>query len=56
MFIFAPVKTMTFDNEKAAMDLAKKIKDTLDHVNARELELGAAGLASLIWLEDTEGL
>ena len=33
LFIFAPVKTKTFDNEKAAMDLAKKIKDTLDHHN-----------------------
>jgi carboxypeptidase Q len=37
-------------------DYHHSIKDTLDHVNARELELGAAGLASLIWLEDTEGL
>jgi Zn-dependent M28 family amino/carboxypeptidase len=30
--------------------------DTLDKVNARELHLGAATLASLIWLVDQEGL
>jgi hypothetical protein len=30
--------------------------DTLDHVNRRELELGAAALAALIWLVDTHGL
>jgi len=30
--------------------------DTLDHVNRRELELGAASLAALIWLVDTHGL
>jgi len=30
--------------------------DTLDKVNPRELELGAAALASLIWLVDSEGL
>jgi len=37
-------------------DYHHSIKDTLDNVNARELELGAAALASLIWLEDSEGL
>jgi len=30
--------------------------DTLDKVNRRELELGAAALASLIWLVDPHGL
>ena len=30
--------------------------DTLDKVNARELHLGAAALASLIWLVDVHGL
>ncbi|QYM79462.1 M20/M25/M40 family metallo-hydrolase [Horticoccus luteus] len=30
--------------------------DTIDHVNPRELHLGAAALAALIWLIDTEGL
>lgn len=30
--------------------------DSIDKVNPRELELGAAGLAALIWLVDTEGL
>ena len=30
--------------------------DTLDKVNPRELHLGAAALASLIWLVDTQGL
>ncbi len=30
--------------------------DSIDKVNPRELELGAASLAALIWLVDTEGL
>jgi len=30
--------------------------DTLDHVNPRELELGAAAMAALVWLVDTQGL
>jgi carboxypeptidase Q len=30
--------------------------DTIDKVNPRELHLGAAALASLIWLVDTQGL
>ena len=30
--------------------------DTIDKVNSRELQLGAASLAALIWLVDTEGL
>jgi Zn-dependent M28 family amino/carboxypeptidase len=30
--------------------------DTIDKVHPRELQLGAAALASLIWLVDTEGL
>jgi hypothetical protein len=30
--------------------------DTVDQVNRRELELGAAALAALIWLVDTHGL
>lgn len=30
--------------------------DTMDKVNARELEIGAASLAALIWLVDTQGL
>ncbi len=30
--------------------------DTLDQVNPRELHLGTAALASLIWLVDTQGL
>ena len=30
--------------------------DSFDKVNARELHLGAAALASLIWLVDTQGL
>jgi Zn-dependent M28 family amino/carboxypeptidase len=37
-------------------DYHHTVKDTLDHVNPRELELGAAALASLIWLEDTDSL
>lgn len=31
-------------------------RDTIDAVNPRELHLGAAALAALIWLVDTEGL
>jgi hypothetical protein len=31
-------------------------RDSIDAVNARELHLGAAALASLIWLVDTQGL
>ena len=30
--------------------------DTIDKVNPRELHLGAASLAALIWLVDTQGL
>jgi hypothetical protein len=37
-------------------DYHHSVKDTLDNVNPRELELGAAALASLVWLEDSEGL
>ena len=33
LFILAPVLTKTFDNEKAALDLADKIKQTLSHHN-----------------------
>ena len=30
--------------------------DTIDKVNPRELHLGAAAMASLVWLVDTQGL
>jgi hypothetical protein len=37
-------------------DLHHTTVDTIDKVNPRELHLGAAALASLIWLVDTQGL
>jgi carboxypeptidase Q len=37
-------------------DLHHTTEDSLDKVNPRELHLGAAALASLIWLVDTQGL
>lgn len=37
-------------------DLHHTTADAIDQVNARELHLGAAALASLIWLIDTQGL
>ena len=37
-------------------DLHHSREDTLDKVNARELQLGAAAMASLVWLVDTQGL
>lgn len=37
-------------------DIHHTTADSLDKVNPRELHLGAAALASLIWLVDTQGL
>ena len=37
-------------------DYHHSARDTLDQVNPRELHLGAAALAALVWLVDTEGL
>ncbi len=37
-------------------DLHHTTRDGLDQVNPRELHLGAAALAALIWLVDTQGL
>ncbi len=37
-------------------DLHHTTRDGIDQVNPRELHLGAAALASLIWLVDTQGL
>lgn len=37
-------------------DIHHTTADSLDKVNARELHLGAASLAALIWLVDTQGL
>lgn len=38
------------------LDIHHTARDDLDQVNPRELHLGAAALASLVWLVDTEGL
>ena len=37
-------------------DIHHTAADTIEKVNPRELQLGAAALASLIWLVDTQGL
>ena len=37
-------------------DIHHTTEDSIDKVNPRELHLGAAALASLIWLVDTQGL
>ncbi|HEX2852108.1 MAG TPA: M20/M25/M40 family metallo-hydrolase [Opitutaceae bacterium] len=37
-------------------DIHHTTADSLDKVNARELHIGAASLAALIWLVDTQGL
>ena len=51
----ATVGEMTPDSQRY-FDIHHTAEDSLDKVNPRELELGAAALASLIWLVDTQGL
>ena len=49
------VGEMTPDSQRY-FDVHHTTEDSLDKVNPRELHLGAAALASLIWLVDTQGL
>lgn len=49
------VAEMTPDSQRY-FDVHHTTEDSLDKVNPRELHLGAAALASLIWLVDTQGL
>ena len=49
------VAEMTPDSQRY-FDIHHTTEDSLDKVNPRELHLGAAALASLIWLVDTQGL
>lgn len=51
----ATVAGLTPDSQRY-FDYHHTTIDTLDKVNPRELQLGAAALASLIWLVDTQGL
>jgi carboxypeptidase Q len=51
----ATVAGLTPDSQRY-FDYHHTTIDTLDKVNPRELHLGAAALASLIWLVDTQGL
>jgi carboxypeptidase Q len=50
-----PVAGLTPDSQRY-FDLHHTAADTIDKVNPRELHLGAAALAALIWLVDTQGL
>jgi hypothetical protein len=50
-----PVAEVTPDSQRY-FDYHHTAIDSIDKVNPRELQLGAAALASLIWLVDTEGL
>lgn len=49
------VAEITPDSQRY-FDYHHTANDTIDKVNPRELHLGAAGLAALIWLVDTQGL
>lgn len=49
------VAGLTPDSQRY-FDYHHAASDTLDQVNPRELHLGAAALAALIWLVDTQGL
>jgi hypothetical protein len=49
------VAEMTPDSQRY-FDIHHTTEDSLDKVNPRELHLGAAALASLLWLVDTQGL
>lgn len=55
MALGATVGEITPDSQRY-FDIHHTTEDSLDKVNPRELHLGAAALASLIWLVDTQGL
>ncbi len=55
MALGVTVGGLTPDSQRY-FDLHHTTRDGLDQVNPRELHLGAAALASLIWLVDTQGL
>jgi carboxypeptidase Q len=50
-----PVAGLLPDSQRY-FDVHHTTADSLDKVNPRELQLGAAALAALIWLVDTQGL
>ncbi len=55
LLLGVPVAGLAPDSQRY-FDYHHTTIDTLDKVNPRELHLGAAALAALIWLVDTEGL
>jgi hypothetical protein len=55
LLLGATVGGLTPDSQRY-FDIHHTTIDTMDKVNARELHLGAASLAALIWLVDTQGL
>ncbi len=55
MLLGVTVAGLTPDSQRY-FDYHHTATDTIDKVNPRELHLGAAALASLIWLVDTQGL
>lgn len=50
-----PLGDLLVDDQRY-FDLHHTVADTIDQVHPRELHLGAAALASLVWLVDQEGL
>jgi hypothetical protein len=50
-----PLGDLLVDDQRY-FDLHHTLADTIDKVHPRELHLGAAALASLVWLVDQEGL
>lgn len=50
-----PVAGLTPDSQRY-FDVHHTTRDSIDQVNPRELHLGSAALAALIWLVDNEGL
>lgn len=55
MALGATVSGLTPDSQRY-FDIHHTANDTFDKVNARELHLGAASIAALIWLYDQQGL
>jgi carboxypeptidase Q len=55
MVLGATVGELAPDSQRY-FDIHHTTEDSLDKVNPRELEFGAASLAALVWLVDTQGL